>query len=200
MSSLSLDETSMVQCSTVAIENDDIVELNETFSVFLSTSNEFVDITQASAVVTIIDDDTVRVGWTSTSYTSDEPDRAVTVCAELTSGAIVRSVSVHYSTMDGTAQGNLQMILHCSLLFVLLYISCTGPQDFTEVSNTEITFQPSSVSVPQCREIQIEDDNVLENNETFQVILATSDRAVDINLTTATVNILDDDRKTIGLL
>ena len=103
--SLSLSAANPIQCSTVSILDDAVVELDETFSALLSSSNEFVDITQASSTVTITDDDTVNVGWTSTSYTANEPDRAVSVCVEITSGVIARSITAFYSTMDGTALG-----------------------------------------------------------------------------------------------
>ena len=70
-----------------------------------------------------------------------------------------------------------------------------GQQDFTTVSNRVVSFQPSSASEPQCSEIPIEDDNILESTESFQVILDSSDRAAEINSSTATINILDNDRK-----
>ena len=197
--SRTLDEASTVQCSPVSIQDDNIVELDETFSVLLSTSNEFADITQASTTVTIADDDTVSIGWTSTIYTSNEPDTAVSVCAEITDGVIARPVTAFYSTVDGTAlgeQGTLLIILTIISWLISSYtFSCKGQEDFTTVLNMVVNFQPSSTSVPQCRQIQIEDDSILENTENFQVILDTSDRAVEIDSSTATVNILDNDRK-----
>jgi hypothetical protein len=70
-----------------------------------------------------------------------------------------------------------------------------GQQDFTPVSNRVVSFQPSLASEPQCNEIQIEDDSILESTENFQVILDTSDRAVEIDSSTANISILDNDRK-----
>ena len=73
-----------------------------------------MDITQASATVTIADDDAVSISWTSTIYTSSEPDTAVSVCVEITDGVITRPVTAIYSTVDGTAlgeQGTLLIIL-----------------------------------------------------------------------------------------
>ena len=72
---------------------------------------------------------------------------------------------------------------------------CIGQQDFMTVSNRIVSFQPSSASEPQCSEIQIIDDNILESTENFQVILDSSDRAVEIDPSTADINILDNDRK-----
>ena len=102
VTSLSL---STIQCSIVTVLDDIVVELDETFSVLLSSFNEFVDITQASATVTITDDDTVSIGWTSTLYTSNETDRAVSVCVEIISEVIARTVTAFYSTTEGTALG-----------------------------------------------------------------------------------------------
>ena len=103
--SLPLTATNPIQCSTVSILDDTMVEPDETFSALLGSSNEFVDITQASSTVTITDDDTVSIGWTSTLYTANEPDRAVSVCVEITGGVIARPITAFYSTMDGTALG-----------------------------------------------------------------------------------------------
>ena len=74
---------------------------------------------------------------------------------------------------------------------------CIGQQDFMTVSNRAVSFQPSSASEPHCSEIQIIDDNILESTENFQVILNSSDRAVEIDPSTADINILDNDRKII---
>ena len=70
-----------------------------------------------------------------------------------------------------------------------------GQQDFMTVSSRTVSFQPSSASELQCSEIQIIDDNILESTENFQVILNSSDRAVEIDPSTADINILDNDRK-----
>ena len=93
-------------CSTISILNDSVVERNETFSVQLSTSSAALDITQNSAIVTIIDDDAVIIGWSTLSYGVDENDALVTACAEIIQGEIARPVIVFYSTMDGSALSN----------------------------------------------------------------------------------------------
>ena len=107
--SLSLSATNPIQCSPVPIQDDVIVELDETFSTLLSSSDEFVDITRATSTVTITDDDTVRIGWTSTLYTANESDRAVSVCVEIATGVIARTITAFYSTMDETALGIIKI-------------------------------------------------------------------------------------------
>ena len=59
----------------------------------------------------------------------------------------------------------------------------------------ELTFQPAPTPQPQCDNIQLENDNIVENNEIFQVILTSIDSAVvtDPNNTTVTIN--NDDSK-----
>ena len=101
---LIFNEVSGEQCSTITIVNDEIVELNETFSVLIQVSQAFVDLTINSATVTIIDEDTVRIGWVPALYTTTESS-TVLVCAEIIEGQFARPVSVTYSTMDGTALG-----------------------------------------------------------------------------------------------
>ena len=58
-------------------------------------------------------------------------------------------------------------------------------------------FQPTSSNERQCSDIQISADDILENTESFLVILNTSDRAVLLSPSTATVQINDTDRKYI---
>lgn len=93
--------------------NDNIVEPNETFSVLLNTSSLFVDITQDSATITIVDNDTVTIGWSSVLYTIREDDTDLTVCVMILDGEIARPVVVFYSTVDDTAKGTSMCVSHC---------------------------------------------------------------------------------------
>ena len=61
----------------------------------------------------------------------------------------------------------------------------------------ELRFRVASASQPQCADIQLIDDSILENDETFFVMLTSTDRAVTINPNAATVTINDDDGKPI---
>ena len=89
----------------ISILDDVIVEMNETFTVFLNSSNAAVDIAQNSATVTIIDDDTVSIGWNSSSYVFEEDSRSARVCATIIDGEIARAVTVLLRTVDDTATG-----------------------------------------------------------------------------------------------
>ena len=183
-----------VQCSTISIIDDSVVEQNESFSVHLlssSADSAFVNLAQDSATVTITDDDTVLIGWDNTSYTSGEPGSA-SVCAWIIQGEIARDVFVNYSTADGTAQGNAKTYHDKHKLTI---DSETGGDDFVAVINMPLVFSPSGADSPQCGVVLIEDDSVLESTENFLVILTVDDRAVSLSSTVATISILDNDRK-----
>jgi len=55
-----------------------------------------------------------------------------------------------------------------------------------------LRFQPSSTSVFQCPIISLVDDEVLEINETFSVVLSTSEEFVNLG-NSSQVTILNDD-------
>ena len=77
-----------------------------------------------------------------------------------------------------------------------MLFSNVAPNDFTAVNGMELRFQPTSSSDPQCSDIQISVDDVLESTEGFHVILSTPDTAVLLMPNTiATVDIMDNDRK-----
>ena len=64
--------------------------------------------------------------------------------------------------------------------------------DFTSVT-TQLTFQPSQANVPQCEDVPIQEDIILETNESFTVELSTTDPDVILDPQSATVTIMDDD-------
>ena len=84
-------------------------------------------------------------------------------------------------------------------LHTLIYSPIQGSVDYTPL-NTEISFspQPDGQALPQCADITIVDDRVLERDETLSVeVQSTSPTRVllDPSATTATIEIVDDDRK-----
>ena len=98
-----------IECLNVSILEDTFVELDETFSVLLSTSSPAVRLTQDMTNVTIQDNDMVTIGWSSETYQFDENGVSAHVCAEIIEGQIDRLVTVLYSTVDVTALGNYHM-------------------------------------------------------------------------------------------
>ena len=104
--SLFFSGASGVDCVSIFIQDDSIVEQNETFSVLLTSSNSAIELSPSSATITIIDDDTVVIGWSSVSFDFDESGTFAIVCAEIMEGVIDRRISVFFSTVDDTTQGN----------------------------------------------------------------------------------------------
>ena len=103
---LTITGTSRIRCSMVPILEDTIVELDETFSALINTSDPAINLVRDSASVSIRDNDMVTISWSAASYEVVEDGSAVTVCAQITEGEIDRQVIVSYSTRDGTAESN----------------------------------------------------------------------------------------------
>ena len=64
--------------------------------------------------------------------------------------------------------------------------------DFTSVT-AQLIFQPSQADVPQCEDVPILEDTILETNEFFTVELSTTDPVVILSPQSATVTITDND-------
>ena len=100
--------------------------------------------------------------------------------------------------MDGTATGTGIIahthITHAYLQFYLNICICIGNIDYisTQINRT---FQPAQNS--QCVDIPIVGDSVLENNETFFILLNTLDSDVILSQNLSTVVIIDNDGKLI---
>lgn len=75
-----------------------------------------------------------------------------------------------------------------------------GVNDYLPVVNNGLIFQPATASQPQCGDILLVNDNVLESAENFLAVLSRSDTAVTINPNTAVVAIEDDDSKLMFVL
>ena len=66
-----------------------------------------------------------------------------------------------------------------------------GPGDYTEVISRQLSFQPGTTQL--CAPINITDDAILEDSETFSVQLNTTDQAVILDPISSTITILDSD-------
>ena len=153
------DSTDMITLSsvntsvkfTVPITDDLIPELTEQFSVALSVVGVLpvgVMLEPAEAGVTILDDDTVVIGFRPYTYTVVENAGEVELTVEVISGMLTETVTLSYRTLDGTA---------------------TAPTDYTDSTDT-ITL--SSVNTSVTFTVPITDDGVAEINETFTVVLS----------------------------
>ena len=77
---------------------------------------------------------------------------------------------------------------------MLCYLSLCiiDSMDFTSVT-AQLTFQPSQADVPQCEDVPLQEDTILETNESFTVELSTTDPVVVLDPQSATVTIMDND-------
>lgn len=110
------------------------------------------------------------------SYTVNEGDGTIEVCAILVSGMLERTVTFTLSTQDDSA-------------------TSTEPVDFSAVS-VELTFNETTSRA--CVDVPIDDDDRVENPENFTVVVDGDDPDVDFVPPTSVVTIIDDDRVVIG--
>ena len=99
------------------------------------------------------------------------------MCAVVSSGQLEKTVTVTFTTQDGTA-------------------TSSDPQDFTSLSNNAVFDQATSRA---CADISIINDAIFEDSETFTVTVSGVEQGVDfVSPASATVTILDNDIVTIG--
>ncbi len=165
---------------TVPILPDNLVEGDETFFITLSnpTGGSFND--DPSPVAETIYESAGHVQFVSSNYDVAENNASLTVVVTLDlfpdlealldpNGRLPGPVTVNFATRDGTAQAG---------------------SDYTAVSGT-LTFDGS---LPQSITIPILDDSLVENDETFFLILSDTTGGISVaGDGTTTITIRDDD-------
>ncbi len=153
---------------TVPIVNDTAPEGNETLSVLLTNVTGGASISNNTAGLTIVDDES-SVTFTNASYTIGESGGSLAINV-VRSGALGTAVSVDFSTVTGTA---------------------ASPGDYTATNGT-LSF-PANTAL-RTIVIPIVNDFTIENPESFSVRLANPQGGVQLGtVTNATVNITNDD-------
>jgi urease beta subunit len=165
---------------TIPILDDTLVEGNETVNLILSSPTGGAALgSQATATLTIVDDDVVQPGvlqFSTSGYSVNENGGSATITVTRTGGSNV-SVTVHYATSDGTA---------------------TAGSDYTAASGT-LTFGVGEIS--KTFTVPILDDTLVEGNETVNLTLSNPTGGAALgNPTTATLTIVDDDVAQPGVL
>ena len=85
-----------------------------------------------------------------------------------------------------------------SLLLYVLSIISTAQTDFElNPITAQRTFQPETANQSQCINITIRSDEVLEDDESFFVVLDSSEPRIILNPNTSVVTILDSNSKLI---
>ena len=147
-----------------------------------------VELTGASTTLgTIMADMTsaqtvIADGGTETVSVSSEGAVAEGTAAEFTvtlSGAVSSAVTVNWSTSDGTAEAG---------------------SDYTAVTSTALTFQPSG-SLSQTLTVPTQGDDLAEGDETFTVTLTASSlpQGVALGTATAQATMTDDEALTVSV-
>ncbi len=166
---------------TVSVQTtqDAVVEPDETFKVTLATSTLIagVSISDGEATGTITNDDTAEITVADASAEEGQP----AVFTIKLSASVSQDSSFTWSTADGTAE---------------------QPGDYTEVTPRLVTFPAGSgAGATTTITIQTVGDDVVEPDEDFAVMLATSTLIAGVSISDgeATGTITNDDTATITI-
>jgi subtilisin family serine protease len=153
---------------SIFITDDSLNELDETFTVTLSSPTGGATLgSPSSATVTIVDDDPMPTVQFSAASSSGSEATTPALIAVMLSAASGQTVTVKYATTDGTA---------------------TAGSDYTSTSGT-LTFNPGVTT--QAISVPVLNDTVAESDETFTVTLSVPVNATLGALTAHSYTILD---------
>ncbi|WP_316801641.1 Calx-beta domain-containing protein [Pedobacter frigidisoli] len=164
---------------TIPVKTDALVEGTETVVATLaSTNNPSITVSSVAAdktaTINILDNNAATVSISATPTSVNENAGTATFTVTL-NAAVQNSFTVNYGTTDGTAKAGS----------ALDYIATSGTITFDAGSAAGTT---KTFTVP------INDDNLVETNETFSAVLSNvSTPLVTIGTGTATVTIIDND-------
>ena len=165
------------QVFIIAINNDNLVENDETLSLTLSTvTGGLVTISTAISVITIVDNDAASISVADISVNENAGNATVTV-------ALAGSVMDGFTVTASTAFGS------------------TNSDDFTALTNAEVFFAANSQSgATRVFSIVINNDNLVENDETLSLTLSTvTGGLVTISTATSVITIIDNDAASISV-
>ena len=169
---LSFDEIISIACAQIPIEDDIISEELEHFTVFLTSDDPSVVLLRQMANIIIFDNDKVTIGFEMEVYTVNEDQESVDICVEIREGVFENEIGIRLTTKD---------------------IDTEAPNDYANISMI-LTFDNDMDK--QCVNIILDNDMILENNETFEVLLdRLDDTRVILMPERAEVIIIDDDGK-----
>ena len=109
----------------------------------------------------------------------NEGDKTVKVCARQTNEvALERRVTFTLSTEDEEATSD-------------------DPRDFVAMINSQL--KVDATQSRDCADVTIDDDSIVEDAESFRVVVSSSDPKVDISNSTTVISIEDNDKVVIDL-
>ena len=135
----------------------------------------------------------MNVTFEQQTYAIGEDDGSVTVCVRVT-GEFERPVEVNISTEPDSAQGEstlcacLQHFYRC----IDCCVTIIGGSDFISVSEV-LTFEPSLNGSRLCVMVDVINDSVLEEEQTFFLVLSAADPDIAVQEDSAVVFIMDND-------
>ena len=112
----------------------------------------------------------VTIGFTQSTYNTNEPAGSATLTVAVLSGTLLQPTQITFFTTDGTA-------------------TSTAPVDFIGIPNSVLQFDANTLSLSVS--VTLSDDNILEDAEYFGGNLVSSDMAIDLVPSEARVNITD---------
>ena len=207
----SIDGT--INCQNISIINDGVREEIQNITLGLNTTNSQVVLSTSSTRIIVIDNDSelkpivlsicistsmqsyiwillflaITFHFDKTLYTVEEGDD-VQVCVLLT-GRSAQFVQVTLSTVSNSA-GKKYYILFCNL--IIAYLPSIGSMDYDANFETTFVYGGDEPTV-QCSNISSLNDGFVENEELFFVRLASMMALVNIPISSAQVNIKDND-------
>ena len=139
----------------------------------------------------------VSVRWEETNYEFVEGHMEPTNVCVVSSGEREIPFIVTLSTTSGTAQGKHRPcssikhhIYNQSIIFAPFFL---GELDYQGFVGADLTFDASESR--RCLDIGLVDDSILENDEFFTILLASTNQRILIVTNSRTVTIIDDDSK-----
>ena len=119
----------------------------------------------------------ITIGMEAPRLTVNEGSRTVKVCARPTNGVTLeRIVTFTLSTEDNEATSE-------------------DPRDFVAMINSPLKVDMSQSR--DCADVTIEDDGIVEDAESFRVVLSSSNPKVDIGNSSSTVVLIEDNDKVV---
>ena len=185
--------------SVVIAIDDDVYENTESFQVAItSTSDEDVLIGMNNeTTVNIEDDEMITVFFQEDPFSFSESDgeAVVTVYADLPTGGLAVNITLGVNITNGTAISKVESIQEstfkpCSRDHILPV--CVGPADYdASLLYFTLLATTNSMTTAELR-ITIQDEDILERDEDFTIMLNTMITRVNIANSTSVVIVNDD--------
>ena len=138
------------------------------------------------------------VGFVQTTYTANEYDGTVSVCAEVKNDADIECLvnfafNITFSTTSGGTAGKTIAELHAGIVYVQDLFLVDPTLDYEAHTNINVSFDPCEER--KCFGVGLMNDCLVEDTETFVILLATPSNLDGVQTVsrTAVISITDND-------